>query len=93
MENNSTSPVLIEVTRGPAVESRHRGQIVVVDGQGKLINQLGDPEVLVCLRSLAKPFQALAVVTSGAAAAFGFKGRRSWPCSPGPSPARISRPF
>ena len=25
-----------------------------------------------CLRSLAKPFQALAVLTSGAAAAFGF---------------------
>jgi L-asparaginase II len=64
----------VEVTRGPEVESRHRGQIVVADAQGKLIHQVGDPEVWVCLRSLAKPFQALAVVTSGAAAAFGFKG-------------------
>ncbi len=75
MENLSASPVLIEVTRGPAVESRHRGQIVVVDAQGNLLHHLGDPEVWVCLRSLAKPFQALAVITSGAAAAFGFKGQ------------------
>ena len=67
MENNSTSPVLVEVTRSPAVESSHRGQIVMADATGKLLRHLGDPEVLVCLRSLAKPFQALAVVTSGAA--------------------------
>ncbi len=74
MDNKLTSPVLVEVSRGPAVESRHRGQIVVSDAQGNLVHQLGDPEAWVCLRSLAKPFQALAVVTSGAAAAFGFKG-------------------
>jgi L-asparaginase II len=73
MNTQTTSPVLVEVTRGPEVESRHRGQIVVADGQGKVIHQVGDPEALVCLRSLAKPFQALAVVTSGAASAFGFK--------------------
>jgi L-asparaginase II len=72
MENQPTSPILVEVTRGPAVESRHRGQIVVIDAQGKLLHQVGDPEVLVCLRSLAKPFQALALVTSEAAVAFGF---------------------
>ncbi len=72
MPNQTTSPVLVEVTRGPEVESRHRGQIVVADATGKLHQQIGDPEVLVCLRSLAKPFQALAVLTSGAAKAFGF---------------------
>ncbi|MCL4504343.1 MAG: asparaginase [Deltaproteobacteria bacterium] len=72
MPNHPTSPVLVEVTRGPEVESRHRGQIVVADATGKIHHQLGDPEVLVCLRSLAKPFQALAVLTSGAAKAFGF---------------------
>jgi L-asparaginase II len=74
MPNQSTSPVLVEVTRGPEVESRHRGQIVVADAAGKLHHQIGDPEVLVCLRSLAKPFQALAVLTSGAAKSFGFGG-------------------
>jgi L-asparaginase II len=72
MQNQITSPVLIEVTRGLLVESSHRGQIVVIDAQGNLRHSLGDPEVQVCLRSLAKPFQALPVLTTGAAAAFGF---------------------
>jgi len=66
------TPVLVEVTRGPAVESRHRGQIVVLDARGNLVKQVGDPEALVCMRSLAKPFQALALLTTGAAEAFGF---------------------
>lgn len=65
-------PILVEVTRGPAVESRHRGQIAVMDVRGNLVKQVGDPEALVCMRSLAKPFQALALLTTGAAAAFGF---------------------
>ncbi|MEW6659105.1 MAG: asparaginase [Thermodesulfobacteriota bacterium] len=66
------APVLVEVTRGPAVESRHRGQIAVVDPRGSLIKHAGDPEALVCMRSLAKPFQALALLSTGAAEAFGF---------------------
>jgi len=72
MPDQSTSPILVEVTRGPEVESSHRGQIVVIDAKGQPIHQLGDPETLVCMRSLAKPFQALAVVITGAAQAFGF---------------------
>ena len=39
---------------------------------GNLRHHLGDPEAQVCMRSLAKPFQALPVLTTGAAAAFGF---------------------
>jgi L-asparaginase II len=74
MDQQMTSPVLVEVTRGPAVESSHRGQIVVIDVQGRIQHSLGDPEVWVCLRSLAKPFQALAVATTGVPQAFGFKG-------------------
>jgi L-asparaginase II len=72
MQSQITSPVLIEVTRNPRVESCHRGQIAVLDSAGNLRQHLGDPEALVCMRSLAKPFQALAVITTGAAAAFGF---------------------
>ncbi len=72
MENKTTLPVLIEVTRGPRVESCHRGHIAVMDAAGNLRHSLGDAEVWVCMRSLAKPFQALAVLISGAAAAFGF---------------------
>jgi L-asparaginase II len=65
-------PVLVEVTRGPEVECRHRGEIAVVDKEGQLRAGLGDPATLVCMRSLAKPFQALPLITTGAAEAFGF---------------------
>ncbi len=66
------APVLVEVTRGPEVESRHRGQIAVADADGNLRLHLGNPDSMVCMRSLAKPFQVLPLLTSGAAAAFKF---------------------
>jgi L-asparaginase II len=72
MPNPTAPPVLIEVTRGPRVESSHRGHLAIMNAAGKLVHSLGDPEAPVCMRSLAKPFQALAVITTGAAAAFGF---------------------
>ncbi|MFH0915114.1 MAG: GNAT family N-acetyltransferase [bacterium] len=61
---------LVAVTRGPRIESIHRGAIAVVDARGEIVGGVGDPTVAVQLRSAAKPFQALAVVESGAAAAF-----------------------
>ncbi|QIA26324.1 asparaginase [Thermaerobacter sp. PB12/4term] len=64
--------LLVEVTRGGWVESRHHGHAVVVDKQGRLVAAVGDPEHVTFLRSTLKPFQALAVVASGAADAFGF---------------------
>jgi L-asparaginase II len=66
------APVLVEVTRGPEVECRHRGFISVVNADGNLRASLGDSDFPVCMRSLAKPFQALPLLTTGAAAAFGF---------------------
>ena len=65
-------PILVEVTRGSEVESRHRGEIAVVDEAGTVRHHLGDPEAPVCMRSLAKPFQVLPLITTGAAQAFGF---------------------
>ena len=61
---------LVAVMRGSTVESVHRGAVAVVDGRGELVGGAGDPTVAVHLRSAAKPFQALAVVESGAADAF-----------------------
>lgn len=58
--------------RGRWEESRHYGSIAVVDGEGNLVYSRGDPERLTFLRSAAKPFQALPVVTTGAYDAFGF---------------------
>ncbi|GAB4260291.1 MAG: hypothetical protein Kow00122_17450 [Thermoleophilia bacterium] len=59
-------PVLV-ATRGSAVEAVHRGIVVVANAGGALLGGVGDPEAKVLLRSAAKPFQALALVASGAA--------------------------
>lgn len=53
--------------RGDAVESSHRVHVVVADGAGNVLRAAGDPEFPTFLRSGAKPFQALALVTSGVA--------------------------
>ena len=37
-----TNPVLVEVLRGDIVESVHRGAAVIVDGDGKLVREIGD---------------------------------------------------
>jgi L-asparaginase II len=63
---------LVEVRRGPIVESRHRGHIAAVDGEGRAIASLGEPETVTYLRSSAKAFQAVPLVTSGAADRFGL---------------------
>jgi L-asparaginase II len=64
---------LVEVWRGPIVESRHRGHIAAVEGGGKLVAYAGEPETVTYLRSSAKPFQAVPLLTSGAADRFGFE--------------------
>lgn len=66
---------LVEVKRGSITESRHRGHIVVVDTHGNIIASLGAPENVTYLRSSAKPFQAIPLLTTGAADRFGFTDR------------------
>jgi L-asparaginase II len=63
-----TSPAyipLVELTRGPIVESIHYGALVVSDPAGKVIFSRGDPSTVAFLRSSAKPFQALPFVERG----------------------------
>jgi L-asparaginase II len=67
-----TNPVLVEVTRGTIVESRHRGAIAVVDAVGRRVVAVGDVEAPVFPRSAVKAIQALPLVESGAADAYGF---------------------
>lgn len=69
------NPVTIEVTRGNLVESRHRGMAVVVDGDGTVMFSAGDVESAVFPRSACKAMQALFMVESGAADAYGFGNR------------------
>jgi L-asparaginase II len=61
---------LVEVWRGGVVESRHRGHVVAVDGRGRVVARLGEPEAVTYLRSSAKPHQAVPLVASGAADRF-----------------------
>jgi L-asparaginase II len=63
-----SNPVLVEVTRGTVVESRHRGTAVVVDAAGTIVRAWGDVDRPVYPRSANKPLQALALVETGAAA-------------------------
>lgn len=65
----SDNPVLVEVTRGGHVESRHRGAAVVSDAAGKVVAAWGDVSRPVFPRSAIKPVQAISVLESGAAAA------------------------
>src|SRR5919206_1994988 len=64
---------LVLVTRGSFVESVHRGHVVAVDGRGRTVAVLGSAEAVSFMRSAAKPFQAVPLVASGAAEAFGLE--------------------
>lgn len=66
------SEILIKETRDPIVENIHRGDIVVVNGEGEKIAYLGEPYKLAYMRSAAKPFQAFAVLDCGAVDYFGL---------------------
>src|SRR3981081_1086112 len=65
-----TNPVLVEVTRGPLVESIHRGAVAVADAHGALRLSLGHVEHAIFPRSALKPIQAVPLIESGAADAF-----------------------
>lgn len=63
------SEPLVEEVRGGLVEAIHRGDLAVVDFRGTLRASVGDPVGKIAYwRSAAKPFQALPLVHSGAAA-------------------------
>jgi L-asparaginase II len=66
------NPILVEVTRGDLVESRHRGAVAIADAAGKLVWSCGDVERPIYPRSAVKMLQALTLVESGAADAFGL---------------------
>jgi L-asparaginase II len=63
---------ILEITRGNVVESIHYGAIVVADPAGNLCAQWGDADAVTYPRSAAKPFQALPLLESSAAAHFGL---------------------
>ena len=70
-----SNPVLVEVTRGNLVESRHRGLVIAVDGDGRTVFSLGETDTAVFPRSACKAMQGLPLMESGAADAYGFGNR------------------
>jgi len=66
------NPITVEVTRGKLVESRHRGLAVVTDGDGAIVFSAGDVDAVTFPRSACKAMQALPLVETGAADAYGF---------------------
>jgi len=65
-------PLLIEVTRGDMVESRHRCIAAVAGPDGGIVKSWGEFERPIYGRSAIKPLLALGLVETGAADAFGL---------------------
>ena len=61
-----------EIWRGPFLESVHSGHAVICDATGQIMDAWGDPNIVVLPRSSSKMIQALPLVRSGAADAFGL---------------------
>ncbi len=66
------NPVLVRLWRGDGVESIHRGAWVVTKSDGSVLHSVGDPTQPVYGRSATKSFQALPLIETGAADAFGL---------------------
>ena len=60
-------PILVEVLRGSAVESRHAGAVAVMDASGVPVLLLGDVDRPIFPRSAVKVMQALPLIETGAA--------------------------
>ncbi|ESR26186.1 asparaginase [Lutibaculum baratangense] len=71
----AANPVIVEVTRGPRVESWHRGALSIRDDMGAPVLELGEVMSPVYPRSAVKAIQALPLVETGAAEAAGLGDR------------------
>ena len=72
MPNGPEVVELARIWRGPVVESLHHGVVCVADTSGTYRHAWGDPGWAAPPRSSLKPFQAVALVESGAADALGL---------------------
>ena len=71
-----SSVPLVEVWRGEFLESQHRGHAVVCGSAGEILQAWGNPAQVILPRSSCKILQALPLITSGAADAFGLNTRQ-----------------
>lgn len=64
-----TNPVLVQVTRGPVIENRHRAAAAICTSTGAVVEVWGDVDAAILPRSAIKILQALPLLESGAAEA------------------------
>lgn len=69
------NPVLVNLWRGNAIESRHRGSVAVVRSDGQLLMSMGDVMQHTFPRSAIKFLQAIPFVESGAVEHFALTDR------------------
>src|SRR6476469_5099632 len=67
---------LVELTRGGILECQHFGSVAVVNAQGKLLAQAGDPQWMTFTRSTLKALQALPLMQAGGHRQFGYSSRQ-----------------
>ena len=66
------SEFVVEATRGPLLETRHRVRVAICDAQGTLVARAAEVDAVVPWRSAAKPFQAMAALDEGTFSHFGW---------------------
>ena len=68
-------PLEVRLLREGIVESRHIVQAVVCDERGRVLSVAGNSETTAFVRSALKPFQALAVTTTGTLERYNLRDR------------------
>lgn len=73
--SQTTPPLEVQLLREGIVESVHEVHAVVCDDRGRSLMVAGDPDMGTFIRSALKPFQALAVTTTGTLDNFNLSDR------------------
>ncbi len=71
-----TAVPMVELWRGGMLESSHLGHAVICNAEGEVVQAWGDPAAVIFPRSACKMVQALPLIESGAADAFGLTERQ-----------------
>jgi L-asparaginase len=74
-KRNQSAELEIHLLREGISESSHRVHAVVCDQRGRLLSVAGNAETAAFVRSALKPFQALAVATTGTLERYGLSDR------------------
>lgn len=72
MTPSTVNPILVELVRGPLIESVYRGCAAVVDADGDIKFSIGNVQDFTFPRSSVKSVQAVPLIESGGADAFGL---------------------